>query len=106
MAEKIIVLSRPIDFGTGSPAITQLNLREMDAGDYFDAGAAIRENASRAELEAHVAAICADVPMAVIRKLRPADMIKVSAWYDSQWKDENAGDGTDPLKAGAVKPLS
>lgn len=104
MAEKIITLSRPIDLGTG--VIPTLTMRDMDAGDYFDAAAALRPNASRAELEAQVAAICAGVAMAVIRKLRPVDLGKLSNWYDEQWSEGEtaAGEpGEDPLKAGAAK---
>jgi hypothetical protein len=104
MGEKIITLSRPVDLGTG--AIPTLTLRDMDAGDYFDAAAELRPNASRAELEAQVAAICAGVPMAVVRKCRPADLAKVSKWYDEQWSEGTTATGepgADPLKADAAK---
>ncbi len=103
MSEKVITLSRPIDFPSGDTMqkISTLTLREMEAGDYFDAAAQIRENASRAELEAQVAAICAGVTMSVMRKLKPVDVVKVSAWYDDQWKVE--GGDEDPSKGGAAK---
>jgi len=106
MSETVIPLSRPIDFSSGdaSQKITSLTLREMEAGDYFDAAAQVRENASRAELEAQVAAICAGVSMSVMRKLKPVDVVKVSRWYDAQWATEDAGE--DPSKAGAGKQPS
>ncbi len=103
MSEIVIALSRPIDFSSGdiTQMITSLTLREMEAGDYFDAAEKVRENASRAELEAQVAAICAGVTMSVMRKLKPVDLAKISRWYDAQWATETAGE--DPLKAGADK---
>jgi len=103
MSETVITLSRPIDFASGdaSQKITSLTLREMEAGDYFDAAAQVRENASRAELEAQVAAICAGVSMSVMRKLKPVDVVKVSKWYDAQWVTETSDE--DPSKAGAGK---
>lgn len=103
MSEVTITLSRPIDFTSGdhSQKITTLTLREMEAGDYFDASQKLRENASRAELEAQVAAICADVSMSAMRKLKPVDIIKVSNWYDAQWKVETGDE--DPSKGGAAK---
>ncbi|MCQ4630949.1 phage tail assembly protein [Shinella sp. CPCC 100929] len=104
MPAETIHFSRKVDFG--DQAFTSITLREMEAGDYFDAAAMIREGASRAELEAQVAAICADVPFALIRKLRPADIVKVSSWYDRQWQSDKAsgdeGDVEDPSKAGAA----
>nr|WP_298095957.1 phage tail assembly protein [uncultured Shinella sp.] len=103
MTEVTIPLSRPIDFPSGDTfqKITSLTLREMEAGDYFDASQQLRENASRAELEAGVAAICAGVTMSVMRKLKPVDIVKVSNWYDAQWKVENGDE--DPSKGGAAK---
>lgn len=105
MTTKTITFSRKITYA--DQVHTSLTLREMEAGDYFDAGAQVGTNASRAELEARVAAICADVPFELIRKLRPADIVKISNWYDEQWKAEAAtGEGgddiADPSKAGAA----
>ncbi|CAK7257559.1 MULTISPECIES: phage tail assembly protein [unclassified Shinella] len=104
MATETITFSRKVEYG--DQTFTAITLREMEAGDYFDAAALVRENASRAELEAQVAAICADVPFALIRKLRPADIVKVSRWYDRQWEGEKSeGDGDDvedPSTAGAA----
>ena len=105
MSTKTITFSRKVTYG--DQEFTSITLREMEAGDYFDAGAQVSTNASRAELEARVAAICADVPFELIRKLRPADIIKVSNWYDEQWKGDAAsgdgdGDVEDPSKAGAA----
>lgn len=104
MTTKTITFSRPVTYG--DQTFSSITLREMEAGDYFDAGAQVSNNASRAELEARVAAICADVPFELIRRLRPADIIKVSNWYDEQWKAETTGSGDDdiedPSKAGAA----
>lgn len=105
MTTKTITFSRQISYG--DQVFTSITLREMEAGDYFDAGAQVSTNASRAELEARVAAICADVPFELIRKLRPADIVKVSNWYDEQWKADAAiGEGDDeiedPSRAGAA----
>lgn len=111
MPAETITFSRPVTFG--DQTFTSITLREMEAGDYFDAAAMIREGASRAELEAQVAALCADVPLALIRKLRPADIVKVSSWYDKQWqgdpapsKGEGDGAGEDPSEAGAAEQPS
>lgn len=103
MTEETITLSRPIDFSSGdvNQKITSLALREMEAGDYFDASQQLRDNASRAELEAQVAAICAGVTMSVMRKLKPVDIVKVSKWYDAQWAVETGDE--DPSKGGAAK---
>ena len=106
MSETVITLTRPINFASGdaSQQLTTLTLREMDAGDFFDAARQLPAEASRAELEAQVAAICAGVTMSVMRKLKPVDIAKVSEWYDAQWAEE--GSDEDPSKGGAGKPSS
>jgi hypothetical protein len=110
MSKTTVTLNNKVSLSGNQGAddfISTLILKDMVAGDYFDAARDAPENASRAELEARVAAICADVPFAVIRRLSMPDYAKVSAWYDAQWHVSGSGGvkTNDPLPDGA-KPAS
>ena len=105
MSKTSITLSKPVPASAveGAPEFKELVLQDMEAGHYFDGAREAPENASRAELEARVAAKCAGVDFSVIRRLSMPDYKKISDWYDSQWVVK--GGGGDPLPGGA-KPTS
>lgn len=104
MTKNTITLTKSVL--NGEAKVEGIILNDMTAGDYFDAAREAPENASRAELEARVAAKCAGLPFAVIRQLSMVDYKKVSDWYDAQWAITGAAPvGGDPLVDGA-KPLS
>lgn len=104
MSKFSITLSKPVPLTAAEDAakLASLHLADMTAGDYFDAAREAPENASSAELEARVAAKCADLGFDVIRRLSMPDYAKVSAWYDAQWGLKAAA---GPLPDGA-KPVS
>lgn len=75
----------------------EITLRDAEAGDIMDAGREAAEGATRTEIEIRVAGKCSDVPLHILRKMRPVDLAQISAWYDAQWADSGADeDGDDP----------
>lgn len=107
---KTITLKRPITMpalqegGTGQRWDT-LSLRDIEAGDICDAGREIPANASQSEMQLRVAAKCADLPFAILRKLKPVDMVQIESWWSGQWDSSEArpedapGEEENPSKA-------
>ncbi|MCK9549641.1 phage tail assembly protein [Aquamicrobium sp.] len=115
---KSITLKRPIIMPSmGASAVAggseqrwdTLTLRDIEAGDVCDAGRELPDNASQSEMQLRVAAKCADLPFAILRKLKPVDIIQVEDWWRKQWagvETDTAGDEENPSKAGGTKAQS
>lgn len=114
---KTITLKRPIIMPASQPGGSEqrwdtLSLRDIEAGDICDAGREIPANASQSEMQLRVAAKCADLPFAILRKLKPVDMVQIESWWSGQWdsseaKSEGAPDeGENPLTAEGTQPPS
>lgn len=115
---KTITLKRPIIMPTTGAAAVDggseqrwdtLTLRDIEAGDICDAGRELPDNASQQEMQLRVAAKCADLPFAILRKLKPVDIVQVETWWQRQWagvETATAEDEENPSKAGGTKAQS
>ncbi len=111
---KTITLKRPVTIpaavaGGLETRWDTLSLRDIEAGDVCDAGRELPDGASQTEMQLRVAAKCADLPFAIVRKLKPVDIVQVEGWWREQWagaEGHGGEDGEDPSKAGGTKAQS